>query len=627
MKDKTLICSRINLVVFPLVILYKIIGYKVFFLELQGFLKKIQNEKILKILNFIQLSYDDYLITNPEFYIDLYVNSVSKEYQSLLQKIRVVQELNKVLDSSGDNLNSLSIVATSFFNSLAIETSEVILFTKALKKVNGETPKILCKKNYISSRIIEISEAKVKNIEPAVFFYLELFTKFLIKIFSYFLAYIYGLKTKEENCNSSSIYSFEVGEELLGDYQVAYFPHNGLFYDSFYKKDQYYSDDKFSDLHPSKVLHFFNKDDAETIQKTRDYYESQGLNYSFFDSIKVSKKDIFYFSIKTGIKVFLKKFPKGTDLFFKLCVHLAVVNTYIEKKKISKLKKLKLVLYGYDVLFSKPISYALRTQNITTAASQERLFFPWGESSLIVDHYFTIGSSASREIQKNIRYDVPNIYTVGSPRVDNLNNQFCLFADRNKFLGDCHFLCVVFDMHSEKDTAINNRCYNNNWKSNNKFYKTIIKCAKSFPHVMFLIKGKNNNFLDIEYFSNTIQKINRMKNLNVFNEFNTYSPYYLGGICDFSIAIHTSVADELLQIGKPVLLLDVAKKGLPNKFIGYDENIHIKTHSELMNKINLILSGKFKPSVSENIFKFNQVQIKNRISNKLQTILNKTNED
>ena len=627
MKDKTLICSRVNLVVFPLVLLYKLIGYQVFFLELQGFFKKIQNEKIFKILNLIQLSYDEYLIANPEFYIDLYVNSVSKEYQSSLQKIRVVQELNKELDSSGDNLNSLSIVATSFFNSLAIETSEVILFAKAIKKGNGKSLKILCKKNYISSRIIEISKVKVKNIEPALFFYLEIFIKILIKFFSYSLAYIYGLKTKEENCNSSSVYSFEVGDELLGDYQVAYFPHNGLFYDSFYKKDQYYSNDKFSDLHPSKVLHFFNKDDAETVQKTRDYYESQGLNYSFFDNIKVSKKDIFYFSIKTGIKVFLKKFPKGTDLFFKLCIYFAIVSAFIAKKKISRLKNLKLVLYGYDVLFSKTISYALRTQNITTAASQERLFFPWGESSLIVDHYFTIGPSSSRQIEKNIRYDVPNIYTIGSPRVDNLTNQFCLFADRNKFLGGCLFLCVVFDMHSEKDFAINNRCYNNNWKSNNKFYKTIIKCAKSFPQVMFLIKGKNNNFLDIEYFSDTIQKINRMKNLKFFNQFHTYSPYYLGAICDFSIAIHTSVADELLQIGKPVLLLDAAKKGLPNKFIGYDENIHIKTQSELMNKINLILSGKFKPSVSENVFKSNQVNIKNRISNKLQTILDKTNED
>ena len=624
-KRAVILFSRVNFLSVLLIVSFKVLGFKVYYLTTQTIFNSNFSRNIFKKIGIFQLNYDDFPVKSPESKIDTYVNQASLEFSNaLISENSLLLDINRRLGGGERDANALGILVSSYFNSLAIEASEMALFCNSLYESTGVRPILFCKKSHISNKILLISECNCRNLEPYFFLIIEYFSIFLYKFllnFSHillkFLKFIRtstSLSPAKKNSNN--------GNFKLKEVQVAFFPHQGMLYESFFKKDQYYSQNRESPLFPEKILHLSYKDDVDSLSDSKNYYKSNNLPFiDFFDltiSHNIIVKDILWFMLrllngKSWVKV---------DFSIMVSVFMAFYSTRGSILRLKKLPKLKMVLYGYDVLFPKSVSYACRLLKISTAASQERHFFPWSESSLIVDYYFAIGPAAANQIRVNDRYDVGEVYTFGSPRLDEIYSQFCIIDDRKKLLNNCKFLSVVFDFHSSISEYENGRSYNNNWRSNREFYRVIIRAAKKFPEVMFLIKGKNSDFIQIPFFKDTVKKMNKMNNISIVIDSTEMSPYYYAAICDFSIAIYTSIADEIMQSYKPVLLYDGLDKDIPNSDIGFDSNIVVKNESDLVKKIELIVQNNYKNKALGMIYKPIKGSVKLKIKNQLTDIFN-----
>lgn len=622
-KTRIALFSRISFLSIILVVFFRFAGFRVYYLTTQTVFNSDSFRRIAKNLGVLHLSYDDFRIENPQQKIDSYVNQVSLEFgNNLATKSLLFLDANKRAGGGKGEIKSFGILVSQYFNSLAIESSEISLFCNAIYDRDRIKPVLFCKKSCISDRVLELSGCNCKNLEPRLFLVLEYLSVFFYRLAYYFVhafrMFKYPVFQSREGENTENMCK----PIDLERFSVAFLPHQGPFYDSFFKKDQYYSSDKESPFFPGNVLHLLYKDDDNLLEKTISYYKSNNIPFIDFFHLKTLKldlvKDTLWF-LSTFLK---KKYRSDADFFMFLSVFMALYSARDSVLRLKEIPNLKLMLYGYDVLFPKSISYGCRVLNITTVASQERNFFPWGESSLIVDHYFSIGPASDKRIQINARYDVGSSYVVGSPRLDDIYSQFCTISSRKKILNDCKLLSIVFDFHSSVDKYDNERSYNNNWRSNCEFYSVIIDMAKHFPEVMFLIKGKNSDFLRIPFFAKVVNEINKIKNICVVTDQGTVSPYYYAAICDFAIAIYTSIADEIMQSNKPVILYDGLGKGIPNPDIGFDDNTVSRSRMDLAEKINLVADGNYKSSSSSEIHKIAIGSVKSKIRKKLVNIYN-----
>ena len=617
----SILFSRVNFLSILVVIFFRILGYKTYYLRTETLFNSDFFRRVLKEIGILHLSYDDFSIKDPEPKIDAYVNQVSLEFGNDLAKVNpLFIEVNKRLGGGGDEINAFGIVVSSYFNSLAIETAEMTLFCNAIYKNSNIQPILFCKKSYISNKVLLISKCNCRNIEPYSFLIVEYFALFLYRLLlntvkllfkapQYLKAYLMQNNNNEKSCDSK-------------EFSVAFIPHQGLLYESFFKKDQYYSNNIKSPLFSKNILHLLYKDDIDSLNNSIEYYKSNNLPFMDFFDLSTSRnlilKDIFWMIFQ----LLRRRAWVKLDFSIMVSVFMTLYSTRDSMLRLKNISGLKLVLYGYDVLFPKSISYACKLLDISTAASQERHFFPWGESSLIVDHYFVIGPAVENKIRINDRYDVEKIYIVGSPRLDEIYKQFCILSDRKKLLNGCQFLSIVLDFHSNINEYDNERSYNNNWNSNRDFYSVIINAAMAFPEVMFLIKGKNADFIKIPFFRETVNQINQINNISIVTDYTKVSPYYYASICDFSIAIYTSISDEILQSRKPVLLYDGLDKGIPNSDIGFDGDVVAISKEDLVKKIDLIVNNNYSNKVFDLIYKPTKDSVKLNIKNQLTNIYN-----
>jgi hypothetical protein len=554
---------------------------------------------LLSNIHIQQSSFDWYEVDNVEPRMDFVVNKATVDIVDRIKVNWLFKNVHKRLGGLDRDVDLFGIVIMSYISRFAVEAAEVLLFCEEIQKHTDTNPVIFMQKNIVSNAVVNIVDRSFTNIEPKFFSVLEftivLILKILSKIFNILKSFFILNKFRLINGNPKhSDSSIKCDTRSLGDFKVAYLPHGGVFYNTFFIKDQYYSSDPNSPFFNANILHIMYGHKSDSDKRTIEYYSNNNIKSIQFNQIhgllkSVILKDIVWYVFRI---VSFRNW-KNVDHFILIAMLIALVSVRSSICRLNTLKSLKILLYGYDVLFPKTISYACKLSNITTVASQERYFFPWSMSSIIVDHYFTIGPNASEKIRKTSRYVVAKCHDVGSARLDDIYNKVCKLDDRKKLLKGCKYLSLVFDIMSTSDIDQNSRGYSG-WKSNKKFYNTIIKMARTYPDTMFLIKGKNTNFLHIEYFKDVVFKINLAHNIVVMNDVDIYtvSPYYLVAIADFSIAIYTSIADEMLQSGKPVILYDGVGKGIPRKCIGFDDRVVSRTEQDLSEKIKQITVTK-----------------------------------
>lgn len=375
-------------------------------------------------------------------------------------------------------------------------------------------------------------------------------------------------------------------------FKVAFFPHKGVLYGKLFVKDHFYSKDIRSPFFKANILHISLNEAPNELSDSYKYYDANNIPY--MDSKEISKRnkdlllDCLKLIFKERKKVSSDLCKYGLDFVFMAMLAFYQINRYYFI--LTSLKGLKVALCGYDFLFPIELSIACSLKGVKVCASQERFFQAFHpQLYLIFDYYFIASPKVSEQGLKNcfIEHCIPS----GLVRVDNL------FDYEQKNIPDGKYdvikknkkLVLALDYHLPTNAFedINYRYGIATVKNIRRFYKDLIRLATDFPSLHIVIKGKETKSYESPYIADIVDSINSLENIEIELDLEKYNPYYIAEKADLTIALHTSLVDELLAAGRKVLLYEVSD--------------HIKT---IFNYDNLLILVKDYKSLKYHIQNF-----------------------
>lgn len=408
--------------------------------------------------------------------------------------------------------------------------------------------------------------------------------------------------------NKSKIKILETNpESKFINKKVALITHKGITFGKkesmLYEKSLYYSSNKESYLHKKNILHL----DYSNYPSPEKDINWVCLNKKKFPVFKVYLK-----TISAGFKnlYLIKSWPSFLVwLFFIHQYNLYLKYSY----KIKDFKDLKLALIDYDILCPKTLILALKRSNITTIATQERFIHTFYSSyaNVIVDIYFTASQFCSELIKKSKYFAVKNIIASGMYRskyISLYKNEIPNEISKAKKEGKK--ILVILGYAPPENWFESNISLQTNWSSQVTFLEDAIKISEKVKDIFVVIKYKSfkcpirNN----KYFKNILDKIDSSENIIMANNYN--QPFYSYKLCsnaDLVVAKSTSLADECLSLGIPVLFYEYTHnmKGIqsdafnysPSRLMCYDfeellkksESILLDEKSSYKNEINNLI--------------------------------------
>jgi len=556
MFKKIFIFDELNYFLLPGALILRILRQKVYFLRL----KKIwRNERSIKILNFLGLewlNFQDYEIKKTAE-ISRDVVLLQNRLGNYIDSLNIANELKKILQEKGCNENDLKSFALTKASLSLRKFSEVMKFIDILKKDE--------KKNFIiisqfPSFLNKLLKQEVKNKASILNLYsfdpfFSLFELFLKKI-----SYKNKIKNKIENKNILDIKKFK----------TIFFPHQGVYYGDMYKKDQFYSKKLDSNFYPSNILHLSIGDQKLNNNLTNEFYKKNKItNIDFVSLGKISLREFFIVSL-----IFIKEYyvlsrNNFASVTFFLSLWISI------KKSLNRLDALpnaQVAIFGFDLLAPREIAIACRIKKIQTIATQERFLEAWCEDFFFIfDHYLVINKNVETFLSDKQLNSIRKVKSIGPIRSDMINTKVYEKNDNDKKT------VLVLDSYSKPNFYNNGRANFSNWKQNYTFYESIIALVKENRDIKFIIKGKNYSFMNIPYFEKIKKLIDQTDNIELYKTSN--SPYEIIESTNLAIARYTSLIDEMLYKGRPVIIYDTG--GYPSTFFDYGDNLVVKNYNEL----------------------------------------------
>jgi hypothetical protein len=378
-----------------------------------------------------------------------------------------------------------------------------------------------------------------------------------------------------------------------GGFKVAFFPHGGIFYAKLFVKDQFYSTDSESPFFPRLILHI-SLDDDERLDMAAAYghYAENGIPNLWLRELSTGKKkmllDFAAFLADGDRRVLRELLASGPDLLILLSKVFFRLSKFTSA--VARLKSLKVALVGYDFLFPCELSLALMLKGVRVCATQERLllaFYP--QTYMLFDYYFVAGDVVGKRGLRNSV--ISHCVSVGLVRVDKL------FEYAQKQEPDAKYdsikktkrLVLALDYHVPEDDFEDICRPVAKVSQIRSFYSCLILLAREFPSLHIVIKGKLQSSYLSEYISDIVEEIRRMDNLEIELDFDRYNPYFLSEKADFTIACHTSLADELLAAGRAVIFYE-ATDYLYAMGFDYDGLLRVaKNYAELRRHVQDVL--------------------------------------
>jgi hypothetical protein len=325
---------------------------------------------------------------------------------------------------------------------------------------------------------------------------------------------------------------------------VIYFPHKGVDYGRIYQKDHYYQSDPESPFHPSRILHvewapLMSSQELETVLA---HYIGARINYRILEPTPVYSVD--------GLRSFRCHFKNAIgSLTRDLLAYQALVRLQAASAAIAPLRGAQIALVGYDLMFPRTLAVALQTSGIRVVAVQERFLASFFKSHyFILDDYFVHGDVARHAAVSNPWSCIDRIEVIGDPRLDLLAEYQTKVARRDD-------LVLVLDFHSTPDPFANARTAIANWANNALFYRHILTVARRFPQLHFVIRGKDDVWMGLPVFADIREAIEQQLNIEVDRNYATFNQSYrLAAAARVVIARYTSLVDQCLAMGKPVLV-------------------------------------------------------------------------
>jgi hypothetical protein len=360
------------------------------------------------------------------------------------------------------------------------------------------------------------------------------------------------------------------------DCRVAYIPHQGVLYGDMYIKDQFYSTDRNDPFYPANITHIElvpNINRAST-----KYYTDNGIKFLYWVGVPASVMP----SVKAVLGYILRIYASrlhtvDLDLILKTSRSIWMINLAVSKLQVFH--NLKVMLVGYDILFPQWMAVACRIKGIKTIATQERMISAWWFHPLLFDVYLTIGPESTKRLALDSSAGVA-YREIGPVRISKYLEIDPLSMKEQLYRcgGEYEAIVLAMDMHSSVDPVENGRALGNNWRINARFYVDLLRLSEDFPEFIFLLKGKDVNFTKVDYLRPLSDQMLARKNIKILDNSSVWTPFVSVAVADIGFARHTSMADEMMALGKPVVFHDTY--GFPSQVFDYGSEVTMHSYSQ-----------------------------------------------
>jgi hypothetical protein len=567
----------------PISILLQKFGHQVYYLKLSGY-KNIDMENIsaerLKQAGVLPLPIED--LASFKGFSELDSDPTMKVYERTQQiaPVEFLRFFEKLFPNNPNISKKLQIIVN-------LEITN--LFLKGIGKVNiwaDAHPN----RNFL---LVDVSFSALINQKPRpnvklLIIPLDDFIYLINMIFSFFNQILHSRKTtaKAEKINERSK---KIDSNDLNESRVVLVTHQGLNYGNLFQKDLFYSSRIDSELYPERLIHFDYSGVTSPSEKltwifVATHRHSMFSNfYSAFGAIKVGLPHIRHLRHIIGFFLFTRCY--------------VVYRSF--SKNLAAYPGLKIALIDYEILCPKELLLAFENRGIRTVAVQERIILSFYKlyGSTILSHYLC-GSPYSAENMKNSPlYSVDHYLPVGQYRSDNLMEAIkspppkILEAPIAKGLK----VITVLGFHTQLEWHNSQLDLFLNWKSHQQFLDDIIRLSLEIPDVFIILRYKNVDWVSLPIFAETIQKINASDKVTISMDYDKFLVSYdLCAHSDLVIAKHTSLADECLSVGIPVLFHEYThntERLVADAFDYSPSKIMCFNYQELKERALIILSG------------------------------------
>lgn len=391
------------------------------------------------------------------------------------------------------------------------------------------------------------------------------------------------------NIETANEHSKEKTSRRVKESRVAFVTHKGLDYGPLFQKDLFYSPRIDSELHKERLLHIDYSDWSSPSDKLTwvclgNHHKSWVLNISF--AFIVMCKGILH----------IRHLRHILGLFL-LARSYVIFRSF--SKKLEAYPSLKIALIDYEILCPKELLLAFESRGIKTIAAQERTILSFYKlyGSTILFHYLCSSPYFAEAMKNSPLYSVDHYIPVGQYRSDNLLTAQkspppqILEAPLSKGLRVITALGLhthIEWQNSQMDPLIN-------WSAHRHFLKDMIRISSDIPDVFVILRYKEIDWVSLPIFADLITKINSADNITISMDYDkSYISYDLCAHSDLVIAKHTSLADECLSVGIPVLFHEYThntERVIADAFDYSPSKIMCFNYQELKERTLIIISG------------------------------------
>jgi hypothetical protein len=410
--------------------------------------------------------------------------------------------------------------------------------------------------------------------------------------------------------------------------RVAFVTHKGLNYGNLFQKDLFYSTRADSELYPEKLLHFDYSGMASPSDKLKWVSignHRQSWISNIYSAFIVLSKGILHIRRLRHIL--------GLLMVTRFYVIFRSFSTQLEAYP-----NLKMALIDYEILCPKELLLAFESKGIQTVATQERFMFAFNKlfASIVLNQYLCNSQFASEALKRSPITCVDHYLPVGQYRSDILLKAKkspppqilqAPLARGLKIITALGFHAPMEWQNSQVDPGIN-------WKSHQHFLDDMIRLSGEIPGIFLILRYKNVEWVSLPIFAETVKKINSSENMAISMEYEAdFFSYDLCAHSDLVIAKYTSLGDECLSVGIPVLFHEYThntERLVADAFDYTPARIMCFNYPELLERAKIILYGTSRDMTEDFEYLKNVVygglgdgRVKERIHARIEELLSK----
>jgi len=217
--------------------------------------------------------------------------------------------------------------------------------------------------------------------------------------------------------------------------------------------------------------------------------------------------------------------------------------------------------------------------------------------STILSSYLCSSQYAADSMKLSPLYSINHFLPVGQYRSDNLliakKSQPPQVLEAPIAKGRKIITALGFHTHMEWQKSQTDPLLN--WKAHKNFLDNMIRLSSEIPDVFIVLRYKNVDWISLPAFAEAVQKINSCDSITISTDYNkALVSYDLCAHSDLVIAKPTSIVDECLSVGIPVLIYEYSHntQRIIADIIDYSPSkIMCFNYQELLERAKIILSG------------------------------------